>query len=301
MVSMRKLVIFTAFLLGLLLIVGSSGNFRAYTSQRSAEFKVVNGSNSYVAYRCLSDPVPVNASSGVEFTAITVENLMDKLITVHVVGDYSSLPDGLNGSVDGSTYTLEPGESISIGGSFSTGDEVASGTYGVPLTVYAQWDGGSAELRDCSMYAKVEQPTYVLKKAIVGGVYNYTVGELYSITLQLNFTNNGPDGDFVIKDVIPNPGWRAVYLVGLPQPSSGNADMLIGVGHCGCAGWVIVWHVHVAHGETVTLNIPMDVVFFCNGNYVLNCGAHLYRCGTHSKTHVVSNGITVHVTGGRWP
>ncbi len=293
MVSMRKVMIFTAFLLGLLLIMGSSGNFRAYTSQRSAEFTVVNGSNSYVAYRCLSEPVPVNASSGVDFTAIIVENLMDKLITVHVVGDYSNLPDGLNGSVDSSTYTLEPGESVSIGGSFSTGDEVTSGTYGVPLTVYAQWEGGSAELRDCSMYAKVEQPTYVLKKGIVGGVYEYTVGEWYTITLQLNFTNNGPDGDFVIKDVIPNPGWRAFYLVGPPQPSSGNADMFISAGHCGCAGWLIVWHVHVAHGETVTLNIPMEAVFFCSGNYILNCGAHL--CGTH----VVSNRITVHVAGGR--
>ncbi|NJE54599.1 hypothetical protein [Thermococcus sp. 21S9] len=290
---MRKFVLLTTFLLGLLLIVGSSGNFRAYTASRSVEFGVVGGNDSYIAYRCLSDPVPVNASSGVEFTAITVENLMDRPITFHVAGNYSGLPDGLSGDVDSSTYTLDPGESVSIGGSFSADDDVEDGTYGVPLTVYAEWDGGSAQIKDCSMYASVERPTYVLKKAIVGDVYTYSLFAWNDITLQLNFTNNGPEGDFVIKDFIPNPGWKAVYVVGLPQPSSGNADLLLSVGHCGCSGWMIVWHVHVAHGETVTLNIPMGAVFFCKGDYVLNCGAHL--CGAD----VVSNKITVHVTGGR--
>ncbi len=292
MVSMRKFILITTFLLGLLLIVGSSGNFRAYTASRSAEFEVVGGSDSYIAYRCLSEPVPVNASSGVEFTAITVENLMDRPITFHVEGNYSSLPDGLSGSVNGSTYTLEPGESVTIGGSFSADDDVDDGTYEVPLTVYAEWDGGSAELKDCSMYAKVEKPTYVLRKAIVGDVYNYTVWNWYSITLQLNFTNNGPEGDFVIKDFIPYPR-SAFYIVHHPEASSGDADMHFRVGHCGCWGWLIVWHVHVAHGETVTLNIPMSVIFYCPRDYVLNCGAHL--CGTD----VVSNKITVHVTGGR--
>ncbi len=293
MVSMRKFVLLTTFLLGLLLIVGSSGNFRTYTASRSVEFGVVGGNESYIAYRCLSDPVPVSASSGVEFTAITVENLMDRPITFYVEGDYSALPEGMKASVDGSSHTLGPGESVAIGGGFSVDGDITDGTYGVPLTVYAEWDGGSAQIKDCSMYASVERPTYVLKKAIVGDIYTYSLFVWNNITLQLNFTNNGPEGDFVIKDFIPNPGWKAVYVVGLPQPSSGNVDLLFGSRHCGCSGWMIVWHVHVAHGETVTLNIPMGVVFFCRGDYVLNCGAHL--CGAD----VVSNKITIHVTGGR--
>jgi len=292
MVSMRKFVLFMTFLLGLLLIVGSSGNFRAYTASRSVEFEVVGGNDSYIAYRCPSDPILVNASSQVEFTAITVENLMDRPVTFHVEGDYSTLPRGMNASVDDSSYTLEPGESVAISGDFSVEDDVTDGTYGVPLTVYTEWDGGSARIEDCSMYAEVSRPTYVLKKAIVGDVYTYSPFVWNDITLQLNFTNNGPEGDFVIKDFIPDPGWKAIYTVGLPQPGSGNADLLLNVGYCGCSGWTIVWHVHVAHGETVTLNIPMEAVFFCGGDYVLNCGAHL--CGAD----VVSNKITVHITGG---
>ncbi|WP_297548962.1 hypothetical protein [Thermococcus sp.] len=290
MVSMRKFLPLIAFLLGLLFIVGSSGNFQAYTSSRDVEFGVVGGDNSYIAYRCLSDPVPVNASSGVEFTAVTVENLMDRPITIHVEADGSSLPRGLSGDVDSSTYTLEPGESVAVGGNFSVDEDVTDGTYGVPLTVYAEWDGGSARIGDCSMYASVETP-YVLVKSIVGGVYFYPVGEWNSITLQLNFTNNGEEGDFVIMDSIPNPGWRAFYVVGLPRPSSGRADLMMDHCHCGCSGWRIVWRVHVARGETVTLNIPLEAVFLSPGSYTLNCGAHL--CGTD----VVSNKITV--TGGR--
>ncbi|WP_297074116.1 hypothetical protein [Thermococcus sp.] len=291
MVSMRKFVLPITFLLGLLFIVGSSGNFRAYTTSRSVEFGVVSGDNSYIAYRCLSDPVPVNSSSGVEFTAVTVENLMDRPITIHVESDGSSLPPGLSAGVDGSTYTLEPGQSASIGGNFSAGNNAGEGIYEVPLTVYAEWDGGSARIGDCSMYASVERPTYVLRKAIVGRVYVYPVGEWNSITLQLNFTNNGEEGDFVIKDSIPNPSWRAFYVVGLPRPSSGRADLMMNHCHCGCSGWTIVWRVHVARGETVTLNMPMEAIFFSPGSYILNCGAHL--CGTD----VVSNKITV--TGGR--
>jgi len=293
MVSMRKFILFTSFLLGLLLIVGSSGNFREYTSQRDADFAVVDGNDSYIAYHCFQEPVMLNASSGVEFTAVRLENLMDRTITVRVVGDYSGLPEGINGSVDGSTYTLEPGEEVSIGGSFSAGDDVENGTYGVPLMVYAEWNGGSAELRDCSMYVTVRRPTYVLRKGIVGDVYNYTTKKVYRITLQLNFTNNGPAGDFVVKDFIPNPGWRAIYVPLPPEPTAGNVSYIVGFSCCRCSGVMIVWRVHVAHGATVTLNIPMEVVFFRKGNYTLNCGAHL--CGTH----VVSNRVTVHVTGGR--
>jgi len=285
MVSMRWFMLIFALLLGFILIGGSSGNFRAYSTDRGAEFGVVDGNDSYIAYRCSSNPIRVNASSTMEFEAITLENLMDRPVTLHVETDGSGLPEGLNADVDGSTYTLDPGEEVSIGGSFSAGT-VEDGIYGVPLTVYAEWDGGSARIEDCSMYAEVEGPTYSLTKEVVGGNYTYPVGR-NALTLRINFTNNGPEGDFVVRDVIPGRA-DVVYHLQRPVPSSGWVHF--GLGHCGC--WFIVWRVHVAQGETVTLEIPIEVLFSRPGDYVLNLGARL--CGTDT----VSNKITVHVIGG---
>ncbi|WP_457741980.1 COG1470 family protein [Thermococcus sp.] len=288
---MRRLVIVLAFLTGLMLVLGSSGNFRTYTSTRTFEFSVVNGNDSYVGYMC-SPLVTLNASSGVEFRAVTVMNLMDKPISFYVTLNGSSLPKGLLAGVDNSVYTLEPGESMTVAGGFSADSYVPNGTYEVPLMIHAYWDGGSALIKDCSVFVKIVRPTYVLTKAIVGGRYTYRTGENYTVVMQLNFTNNGPEGNFIITDYIPMAGKNVVTHPSEPEPSKGVVDPQLPGCSCHCAGMKITWRVHVEHGETVTLEIPVQVFFSKKGHYTLNCGAHL--CGTNVR----SNRIVVKVVGG---
>ncbi|WP_297534598.1 hypothetical protein [Thermococcus sp.] len=303
---MRKFVIVLAFLIGLTLVLGSSGNFRAYTSTRTVDFSVVSGNNSYVGYMC-SSPVMLNASSGVDFRALTVMNLMDKPISFYVTLNDSSLPEGLHAEVDGSVHTLEPGQSMDVAGGFSADSDVPNGTYEVPLTIHAYWDGGSALIKDCSMFVRITRPTYILTKAIVGGRYTYRAGETYTIVMQLNFTNNGPAGDFVIFDSIPYGNNTATHHINVSsivlRPLSGYVDVNVndscGCYHychcCGCCHHgpktAFKWHVHVRHGETVSLDIVMTATFHRHGEYILNCGAHL--CGTD----VSSNKIVVKVVG----
>jgi len=288
-------------LLGLLLVAGSSGNFRSYLSERTVSVGLVTGENAYVSYICRDEPVYMNKSSGVRYTALTLRNLMDAQISFHVSGDYSGLPEGLNGSVDGSEYYLNPGESVEINATFSATYDVASGNYTVPLTIYAEWEGGSAELRDCSLRVEVENPAYVLKKGLVGKLQEYSLGN-HTLVLQLNFTNNGPGGGFEIVDFVPTLFHSHGSVVGnatVKEVSASRGSVLMDLNcstTCGNPCWChclpIIWHVYVDHGETVTLEITLRASFHAPGDYVLNCGAHL--CGTS----VVSEGVTIHVTGG---
>ncbi|ACS32998.1 COG1361 family protein [Thermococcus gammatolerans] len=309
---MRRIVMFFVMFLGLLLVVGSSGNFREYGADRIVKMAIVDGNDSYVSYSCSGSVIYMNKSSSVQFTAMTLSNSMNKTMSVRVEGDFSSLPEGLSGSVNDSWHTLDVGESVVIEGNFSADDNAISGTYTVPLTVYAEWDGGSAELKECSITVSLNSPKYVLRKGIVGGVYNYTSGD-YTIVLQLNFTNNGPSGEFIIWDKIPSHlcsrclgtcHWATANVT--VESTSATAGTVLrpptniscgchNIFNC-CAGDLIGWRVHVSHGETVTLEMTLNVSFKvpsgCVANFTLNRGAHL--CGTCLR----SNKISVTVTGG---
>ncbi|WP_148258709.1 hypothetical protein [Thermococcus sp. AM4] len=305
---MRRLVLFFVMFLGLLLVVGSSGNFREYGADRIVKLAIVDGNDSYVSYSCSGSIVYMNRSSSVQFTAITLFNSMNETMSVRVEGDFSGLPDGLSGNVDDSWHTLDAGDGVVIEGNFSADADAVSGTYTVPLTVYAEWNGGSAELKDCSIRVSLSSPEYVLRKGIVGGVYNYTSGN-HTIVLQLNFTNNGPSGDFVIWDRVPPyhcfrcPGTcnHSSAHVTIKSTSASLGTVILnppaGFSCCNChARNCVVWRVHVPHGETVTLEITLDVSFDvpsgCVARFTLNKGAHL--CGTNVR----SNKVIVTVNGG---
>ena len=289
MVSMRKLILLTVFLLGLVLIVGSSGNFRAYTAGRSAEFDVVSGNDSYVGYQCLQWPISVNAGSSVEFTALTVENQMDRPITFHVEGDYSALPEGISGSVDGSIYTLEPGDSAPITGTFSVEDDVEDGTYGVPLTVYADWDGGSATIETCYMNMTSRRgPT--IEKVLLSGNTEVPLYTYQQWAFRITITNRGAARNLTIKDVVGGE-----FEIDSISPSTGSYT----VSQHGASNHIL-WDVELSANGSAYLDVAIHTKlnpagrqeFTSCGTYSLNDGAEILGYG------IVSNGITVRAVCG---
>lgn len=289
MVSMRKFMLLTAFLLGLVLIVGSSGNFRAYTAKRNAEFDIVSGNDSYIGCRCLQWPISVNAGSSVEFTALTVENRMDRPITFHVEGDYSALPEGISGSVDGSVYTLEPGDSAPIMGTFSADGYVGDGAYEVPLTVYADWDGGSAKIETCSMnVTSIGGPT--IKKELLSGDTEVPLYTYQQWVFRITVTNHGAARNLTIKDVVGGE-----FEIDSISPSAGNYT----VNQHG-ASTHILWDVELSAGGSAYLDVTVHTKinpagkqeFTSCGTYSLNDGAEILGYG------IVSNGILIRAVWG---
>jgi hypothetical protein len=253
---MRTLLLLVTFLLGVLLIVGSSGNFRAYTAERPTTVGIVSGENSYVAYRCLGSQVNLEAGEGVEFIAVTVQNLMDREINVHIEADFSELPEGISGEVDGSIRGLEPGESADFEARIESDEYDEGGTYEIPLTIYAEWDGGSARIEACSILVHISSREFILTKRLISGNESFPVNTPQEWVMELSFRNNGEDGEFLIFDFV-NP---ALFSIDEVEVSDGR---LYTWTHHSTTG-VILWAVNVTRGETVTMRIHVSNLMLCS-------------------------------------
>lgn len=282
---MRTLFFLTTFILGALLIIGSSGNFKTYTSERAAWVNVVSGEDSYIAYRCIENPLIIDAGSNVEFVAVTVENKMNVPISVHITADFSNLPLGAVGSVEDTVKTLDPGEIAQFRGNIESAPFASGGPYEVPVTVYAEWDGGDAKIEACSINVMFSGGPTIEKELICGNteVPTHTYQEW---RFRIKVTNPGIARNLTIKDVV-----RGEFGIDSIAPSTGNYTVIQhGASHH------IIWDVELDADETAYMDVTIHTKlnpagkqeFTSCGEYSLNDGAEIVGYD------IVSNSITVH-------
>jgi uncharacterized membrane protein len=300
---MRKTLLAMALIIGALLIVGSSGNFRAYTASRSTTVGIVSGEDSYVAFSC-PPAVEVKAGNSVDFTVAHVENLMDVPIVVHIEADFSGLPDGASGAVDAPNAGIQPNDATNFTAHVNVSKFADGGTYEIPVTIYATWDGGSAKIEACSAVLKITTDPIVIEKKLVSGNSTFPVNTHQTWVFEVRVKNNGDDGNFTVLDIV-NPG---LFEVTGTSASAGEATV-----HHGS----ITWEVHLNRGETATLLVSVENICLCHhhystfipGDYLLNPGACVVRtqsscCHTchhhehHSCCMARSNSIIVTAVGG---
>lgn len=267
---------------------------------------MVSGENSYVGFTCPTEPVEVETGSEAKFTLISVRNFMDVPIVVHIEADFSSLPKGVNGTVNEPNAILQPEEETYFQASVEVGNFTDGGLYEIPVTIYATWDGGSAEIDACSGVLKVSADPLVIEKHLAFGNWTFPVNTHQRWVMEVRFKNNGDAEDFTVIDFV-NPLLFEVM------------DVTVSKGTPTWGAGLITWDVHLERGETATMTITVENLYWwhhcstsCAGNYVLNKGACVIKTGDdccscphtyhHNDHHdhacclVRSNGITVTAT-----
>ena len=299
---MRKAALAVVILIGVFLIVGSSGNFRTYTASRGATVGIVSGENSYVGFTCPPETVDVEAGSDVEFTLVSVRNLMNVTIVVHVEANFSGLPEGANGTLDEPNAILQPGEEVHFQARVDVDNFTDGGLYEIPVRIQATWNGGSAKIEACSAVLNVTAKPLVIEKRLVFGNVTFPVNTHQSWVMEVRFKNNGDPGDFTVVDFV-NP-----MLFNVDGVTVSKGTPVWGLG-------LIIWDVHLENGEIATMRIAVENLNWCHHsstpcpcNYSLNTGACVLKigCSCHNTCPhydntcclVRSNGITVTATEG---
>jgi hypothetical protein len=117
MVDMKVVFILAALVLGVLLLVGSSGNFRGYESTRDVTIKIVPPNDEHMSFGCedgYSATVVVDKFSAEYFSVINVTNNLptNSEVQITLYPDYSDLPLQLGVFIESDTgipITLSPG------------------------------------------------------------------------------------------------------------------------------------------------------------------------------------------------
>jgi len=292
---MKGTLLVAALLLGVILVVGSSGNFRVYTADRATNFDVVSGEESYVGFACPSGTVNVETGAEADFRLVTVRNLMDVPMVVHVEADFSGLPEGTNGSLDEPNAILQPGEETNFTANVRVGNFSDGGLYEIPVTIHATWNGGSAEVEACSALLNVSADPIVVEKRLVLGNRTFPVNTPQRWVMEVRVKNNGEAGDFTVMDFVDPLLFKVT-------------DVTVSKGSPAWAFSMVLLEVHLNRGESVTMRITVENVCWfghcstaCAGNYTLNEGACVHKdcchpCGGNCCM-ARSNGITVEGSG----
>ncbi len=315
---MRSVFFVSAFIVGVLLIAGSSGTFGGYNSTRDASFWVVSPDLGYLGFDCsggYSALVFLQANSEADFDAINITNSLpgNRDADVALSPDYSWLPTGFSVSVetdDGNPVTLYPGEVYAFEGHVSVGD-VEPGEYTVPLEVHATWDDGGASLSVCPIKLVVTGPPTmptIEKVLLSGNTSGIPLKSRQEWVFQIIVTNPTlRDVSITVVDAIPaefnvSPSGTAA--------SAGNYTFWPAGGHgrhCGCSNGSATkmeWNVTLPAGGSERMNVTIFTrlnhgnqrEFTSCGNYSLNDGAVILGYG------IVSNGIRVSTAcGGNGP
>ena len=316
MIEMRVAFIFIALVLGVLLVIGSSGNFRGYSSTREVAISVVSHDREYLGFACDDEyaaVVTLRANSHLDFDALTVTNNLpeDKVVSIVLYPDYSGLPLGLRvilESDDGNPMALDPGEGYTFQGQVTVGN-VAPGEYVIPVSMQVTWDGGGASISTCPMKIVVVGDPTIRKTLLSGNTSGIPLKTFQKWTFRIEVTNpTGEDLNLTIADTIP-----AEFNVSLAETSASAGTYRFwpanvgGCGHCGghhgAPATKMEWNVTIPAGGSEY----MDVTIFTrvnNGNQqeFTSCGCYTLNEGAVIKGYgIVSNGLRVSVgcTGGR--
>lgn len=161
----------TAVLLVLLassmILIGSSGNFREYESQRGIWVQISQGNEAYIAYFCTDDgystTVTVEQGSFASFNALTIRNQLGETLEARIELSNALLPS-IDVELENGWVTLFDQEEYSFEGNVSVASDAPIGTYTVPITLYASWNNGDAEISTCPLKINVIAPQVELTK-----------------------------------------------------------------------------------------------------------------------------------------
>lgn len=295
---MRKLIpVVLLLLLSSLIVIGSSGTFVYFNAEREIKVAVVPHDKEYLSFMCYDGyaaTVIVDQNSELTFDALTVGNYLNELETVDIWldPDYSNLPSGAEmwiESEDGIARPIASQEYYTFWGNISVGN-ADPGTYEVPITLYATWDGGDAVIETCPIKVIILSGPEIRKILLSGNTTNIPLKTYQEWVFQINVTNGGTPQNLTITDIIPGE-----FDVNLSKTSAskgtynftrhGKSDHL-------------EWNVELGSGESAHMNITIFTrwvetgqggkwEFTTCGNYSLNEGAEIVGYG------IVSNNITV--------
>jgi len=296
---MRKLIpVILLMLLSSLIVIGSSGTFIYFNAEREVKVAVVPHDEEYISFMCYDGyaaTVIVDQNSELTFDALTIGNYLNELKTVNIWldPDYSNLPSGVEmwiESEDGITRSIDSQEYYTFWGNISVGN-ADPGTYEVPITLYATWDGGDAVIETCSIKVVILSGPKIRKILLSGNTTNIPLKTYQEWVFQIEVKNSGTAQNLTIKDVIPGE-----FDVDLNRTSAskgsynftrhGKSDHL-------------EWNVELGPGERAHMNITISTrwvktgkcgkwEFTSCGSYNLNEGARIVEYGIVSNSLVVS-------------
>ncbi len=271
---MRRFFTLSALVLSLVLILGSSGNFRGYGGDRDAVLQVASNESSYIAFVCPETEYSVE--SGESFVVMTLTNNLNEIADFYIESEGNIIQ--FNNPV-----TLYSGESSVINGTFIGN----AGNFAVPITIYASWANGSAMVESCII--EISDPPVELKKILIDGDETVKTGVKESWTFRIELINHGFSKEFTIKDVIP-----AEFEISEIVVSNGNYTITQS-GNGAMGSTKIFWTVKTSGMEYIEITISTKLnpagkqEFTSPGIYFLNSGAELLGYET------ASNGILIHV------
>lgn len=283
---MRKL--FFALLVlafSLFILVGSSGTFVTFSSERSVRVAVVPHEEEYLSFLCNGDyaAVVVAGNESVSFEALTVGNDLssNRTVWVFLSPDYSGLLEGVEAWIDDQEREIPWREEYTFMG---TARGNVSGEYVIPITFYARWADGDAVVETCPVRVIIENDPS-LEKVLLSGNTTVASHTYQEWTFQIVLTNPGEEDDFVVKDTIP--GEFDVLDV---TPSKGT-HTLTPHGH----SHELLWSVHLEAGEAAHVNVTIATRINGGGNQEFtDCGVYSLNDGARIVgTDVVSNSLEV--------
>ena len=310
MVDMKSAFFVLAFLVGSLLVVGSSGNFRGYASTRDVSFQVVPHSEEYIGFECengYSAVVTLRQNSETDFRVINITNSLPegKLVILALRPDYTGLPPGLEVFVeteDGNPLSLDAGERYTFAGHASTGN-VRAGEYIVPIELYATWEGGGASVSTCPLKLVVKEGPRIEKILLSGNTSGIPLKTYQEWVFQVVVTNPGSeDIEITVADTVPAE--LTVNLSRTGASAGSYAFWSAGNGNSHSAT-KMEWNVTVPAGGSEHINVTVFTgLNHCNHQEFTSCGDHALNNGARIVGYdIVSNGIWVSITcsGGEEP
>ncbi len=267
---MKKLILILA--ATLVLVLGTSGNFREYYGARGVAVSIADNNSSYVAFDC--PEITLYLQSGESSGVISVKNNLGEDAEL-----YFSTPDDIL------TFTnptfLYAGEKKLVQAEFR-GDH---GEYIIPIDIEAFWANGSARIPACSV--KVVNPMVKISKILLEGNTAVPLYEREVWTFRILVESELGD-NYTVLDTIP-----AEFEVLDIFASSGSYTQNYHGRSC-----EIVWNVHVDGSEYMDVTVATKLnpagkqEFTSPGSYNLNDGAEIKGLG------IVSNPIIVNAERG---
>lgn len=288
---MKALAILITFAIALMILVGSSGTFVEFGASREVRINVVPHEKEYLGFDCedgYSGEVTISTNGEATFDALTVRNYLNngKDVTIYLEPDYSDLPSGVSMFIeteDGVPLILPNEEEYTFEGNVSA-ENAETGTYTVPVYMYASWEGGDATISVCPVKLTIlGRPT--VEKELLSGSLRVPTHTYEEWTFRITVSSPDVSRNLTIKDVIPGE-----FDIKSIAVSSGSYST---VTHGSSTH--IQWNVSVDADSTEHMDVTIytktnpngEQEFTSCGTYYLNEGAEIVGY------NVRSNNITV--------
>lgn len=291
---MKKIIpVILILLLSSLIVIGSSGTFVYFNTEREVKVAVVPHDEEYISFMCYDGyaaTVVVDQNSYLEFDALTIGNYLNELerVWIWLDPDYSGFSSGVDmwiESEDGVERPIDSQQYYTFLGNITVG-ATDPGTYIVPITFYARWDGGDAVVETCAIRVIILSGPTIEKILLSGNTTGIPIKTYQEWVFQIIVNNSGTPQNLTIKDTIP-----AEFDVLNVSASSGNATYYLAGG--GYSATKLEWKVFLEAGESGHLNVTIATRlspsgkfyrFTSCGTYNLNEGARIVEYDITSNT-----------------